>query len=108
MKVSEVKKKDFIMLMIRDHLLSYRLLQGLEKIGFDTSNFDLHLGENIFHLFGFGDSAEEEKLYEKFLGWSKEVQEIDFTLIERDSLDTLSLNIYKKLKKEQKLRNRNK
>ena len=101
-------KKEFVLLMIRDHLLIYRLLQGLEKIGLDTIGFDLHLGENIFQLFGFGHSAEEEKLYEKFLDWSKEVQEIDLPVIRRDSLDALCRKIYKKLKKEQKLRKRKK
>lgn len=103
-----IKKKEFILMMIRDHLLSYRLLQGLEKTGFDTANFDLNIGENIFQLFGFGDSVEEEKLYETFLDWSEEVLEIEFSFIRRHSLDILSKSIYQKLKKEQKLRKQRK
>ncbi|MBI3519516.1 MAG: hypothetical protein HY062_09200 [Bacteroidetes bacterium] len=103
-----IKKKEFILMMIRDHLLCYRLIQGLEKIGFDTTNFDMNIGENIFQLFGFGDSVEDEKLFETFRGWSEEVLEIEFSFIRRHSLDALSRSIYQKLKKEQKLRKQKK
>lgn len=97
-------KKDFMLLMIRDHLLCYRLLQGLEKIGFDTTNFDLYIGDNIFTLLGFGNSTEEEKLFEDFLNWSEKVIKIDFSINDQESLNELCLEIYRKLKREQKLR----
>jgi len=97
-------KKDFVLSMIRDHLLSYRLLQGLEKIGFDTTNFDLYIGDNIFTLLGFGNSAEEEELFEDFLNWSEKATKMDFSVNERGPLDELCREIYRKLKREQKLR----
>lgn len=104
MKIKSLPKEDFIMSMIRDHLLCYRLLQGLEKIGFDTTNFDLYIGDNIFTLIGFGSSMEEEKLFEDFLNWSEKVLRIDFSVNEQESLTELCGEIYRKLKREQKLR----
>lgn len=97
-------KKDFVLLMIRDHLLCYRLLQGLEKIGFDTTNFDLYIGDNIFTLLGFGNSADEEELFEDFLSWSEKAIKIDFSATHQEPLDELCSEIYRKLKREQKLR----
>jgi hypothetical protein len=97
-------KKDFVLLMIRDHLLCYRLLQGLEKIGFDTTNFDLYIGDNIFTLLGFGNSTEEEELFEDFLNWSEKAINIDFSINDREPLDELCREIYRKLKRERKQR----
>lgn len=108
MKIPSPSKKDFFISMIRDHLLCYRLLQGLEKIGFDTTNFDLYIGDNIFTLFGFGSSTEEEKLFEDFLGWSEKVFQMDFSVTDREPLNELCREIYRKLKKEQKLRKQKK
>lgn len=104
MKIKYPPNKVFIMSMIRDHLLSYRLLQGLEKIGFDTTNFDLRISDNIFSLLGFGNSTEEEKLFENFLNWSEKVTEMEFSIDHQEALDKLCNQIYKKLKQKRKLR----
>jgi len=100
-----IAKKDLIMSLLRDHLVSYRLIQGLLKTGLDPLNFDLYVSETIFQLMGFGSSEEEEKLFEKFLNWSEKVMSIDFLGEDRiEPLNDLRDEIYRKLKKEQKLR----
>lgn len=108
MKITIPSKKAFMLSMIRDHLLIYKLLQGFEKIGLDASNFDLFTGDNIFILLGFRNSAEEEKLFENFLGWSEEVFKIDLSGTDGEQLNQLCRKIYRKLKKEQKLRKQEK
>lgn len=102
--ISIYPKKKFVLLMIRDHLLCYRLRQGLEKIGFDTTNFDVYIGDNIFKIFGFGDSTEEEKLFEDFLNWSEKAVKIDFSVCHQEAMDELSREIYRKLKRARKSR----
>lgn len=92
------------MSLLRDHLVSYRLVQGLLKAGLDPLNFDLCIAETIFRLMGFRDS-EEEKLFEEFLNWSEKVMNIDFLGEDRiEPLNDLRDEIYRKLKREQKLR----
>ncbi|HSH65963.1 MAG TPA: hypothetical protein VLB84_09235 [Bacteroidia bacterium] len=104
MKIIYPPKKAFIKSMIRDHLLSYRLLHGLEAIGFDITSFDLYLSDNIFSLLGFGDSAEEEELFQDFLQWSERILEVEFSIINQEPMEILVNEIYRRLEKEQKLR----
>lgn len=105
MKIRSLSKKDLIMSLLRDHLVSYRLIQGLLKTGLDSLNFDLYTGDIIFQLMGFGSSEKEEKLFEEFLNWSEKVMNIDFLGEDRcEPLNDLRDEIYRKLKKEQKLR----
>jgi len=105
MKRMSISKKDLIMSLLRDHLVSYRLVQGLLKMGLDSNNFDLYMSETIFQLMGFGNSEEEEKLFEEFLNWSEKVMSIDFLGEARvEPLNDLRDEIYRKLKREKKLR----
>lgn len=104
MKTILLNKKTLITSLIRDHLVCYRLLQGLERIGLDALNFDLYLSETIFTLMGFGSSEEEEKLFEDFLSWSEKALTIPFSGNDREPLNELCSEIYRKLKIEQKLR----
>jgi hypothetical protein len=105
MKTIPLSKKELIMALLRDHLVSYRLVQGLLKTGLDSLNFDLYTGDIIFQLMGFGGSDKEEKLFEDFLNWSEKVMSIDFLLEDRgEALNDLRDEIYRKLKREQKLR----
>ncbi len=105
MKTIPLSKKELIMALLRDHLVSYRLIQGLLKTGLDSLNFDLYTGDLIFQLMGFGNSEDEEKLFEEFLNWSEKVMSIDFLREDRvEPLNDLRDEIYRKLKREQKLR----
>lgn len=105
MKKILISKKDLLITLLRDHLVNYRLVQGLSNIGLDPLHYNLNLGETIFMLMGFGNSAEEEKLYEEFLNWSEKALTIEFTINEYEPLNELCLNIYRKLKTERKIRN---
>ncbi|MGQ0827887.1 MAG: hypothetical protein ACT4ON_05790 [Bacteroidota bacterium] len=105
MKTIPISKKELVMALLRDHLVSYRLVQGLLKTGLDSFNFDLYTGDIIFQLMGFGSSEKEEELFEEFLNWSEKVMNIDFLGEDRiEPLNDLRDEIYSKLKKEQKLR----
>ena len=104
MKTMSLSEKDLLMTLLRDHLVSYRLVQGLSNIGLDPLHYNLNLGDTIFTLMGFGNSTEEEKLFEEFLNWSEKALVIEFTINEDEELNELCRNIYRKLKTEQKIR----
>lgn len=104
MKETLISEKDLLMPLLRDHLVSYRLIEGLSNIGLDTLDYSLSLGDTIFAMMGFGSSAEDEKLFEKFLNWSEKVLVIEFTITEDKQLNDLCQDIYRKLKKQQKIR----
>ncbi len=105
MKIIPLSKKELILALLRDHLVSYRLVQGLLKTGLDSLNFDLYTGDIVFQLMGFGSSKKEEKLFEEFLNWSEKIMNIDFLGEDRvEPLNDLRDEIYRKLKSEQKLR----
>lgn len=105
MKTITFPTKDLIKSLLRDHLVAYRLTEGLLRIGLDSLNFDLYLSETIFRLMGFGSSEEDEELFEEFLNWSQKVMNIDFLGEDRvEPLNDLRDEIYRKLKREQKLR----
>lgn len=104
MKKTLITRKDLLITLLRDHLVSYRLVQGLTKIGLDPLHYNLNLGETIFTIMGFGNSAEEEKLYEEFLNWSEKALLVEFTINEYEPLDELCRDIYRKLKTERKIR----
>lgn len=104
MKETILPSKDLLMSLLRDHLLTYRLVQGLQRIGLDPIHFDIRLGETIFTLMGFGSSDKEERLFEKFLNWSEKVLAIDIELNDQHELDKLCKRIYKKLEQVQKQR----
>ena len=104
MKTITISKKALVMSLLKDHLVSYKLIKGLERLGLDAINFDINLGDTVFSLMGFGSSDDEEKLFEEFLGWSEKVLLIDFTVLQTEALEELTDDIYRRLKKEQKLR----
>lgn len=105
MNTISLKRKELVQSLLKDFLVSYRLIQGLHKSGLDTWRVDLYLSETIFKLMGFGDSTEDEALFERFLNWSEKVMDIDFSEDTRNEpLNDLRDSIYRKLKKERKLR----
>lgn len=104
MKAKSITKKELIMTLLKDHLVYSRLIQGLEKTGLETDHFDLYLSETIFTIMGFRGSEEDEVLFEKFITWSKEVHTINFSNDNKEALDELCKQIYRKLKTEKKYR----
>lgn len=49
-------EKGIIVRLIRDDLVSYKLLSGIERLGLEPGTYYLHLGETILLLMGFTKS----------------------------------------------------
>jgi len=104
MKIRSLSKKRLILSLIKDHLVSHRLIQGLEKLGLNALKFDLYISQTIFTLMGFNGSVEDEQLFEEFLELSDKVLTIEFSEDDPEPLNNLTKRLYKKLKAESQLR----
>lgn len=104
MKTITISEKELIMSLLKDHLISYKLVKGLERLGLDAMNYNLCLPETIFNLMSFGSSDKEERLFEDFLEWSERVFPIDLSIDDDRKLQELCTDIYLRLKHEQKFR----
>jgi hypothetical protein len=65
MNLGKLNKKHLIISLIRDDLVIEKLLEGLERLGFDTLDYNLYVSDNIFKLLGFpdDDSSEDDFLH---------------------------------------------
>jgi len=89
------KNKKLILSLIKDDLINYHLITGLEALGFDASHYTLFLSETIFDLIGIngGDDIEQEALYKLYLGLFKKVRKFDLTE-NNEQLEDLALEVY--------------
>jgi len=103
-KMKPNKNKKLILSLIKDDLINYHLVTGLEALGFDASHYTLFLSETIFDLIGINadDDIEQEALYKLYLGLFKKVRKIDLTE-NTPQLDNLALEVYTALIARRKL-----
>jgi len=89
------KNKKLILSLIKDDLINYHLITGLEALGFDASHYTLFLSETIFSLIGINgdDDTEQEALYKLYLGLFKKVEKFDLTE-NSTQLENLALEVY--------------
>lgn len=55
-----------IISLIRDDLTNTQLINALNSLGLDASNYHLHLTEVIFQLVGFPKSDLNDELYDRY------------------------------------------
>lgn len=77
MKRIKLSEKEFLISLIADYLTNYRLVCGLNNMGMNANTYDIHLGDTIFKLMGFGTTPKEELIYERFYEYSQKVMELD-------------------------------
>lgn len=98
-KIENMNEKELLISLIKDDLINVRLVVGLDTVGLDSSNYFLHLSQTIFRLMGFKEDKRDNKLYDKYIRWSKKVLKIDINQ-EYEKLDAMALEIYLWLSKE--------
>jgi hypothetical protein len=93
--------KEFILRLIKDDLISTKLIAGLELLGLsDSGNYSLHLGQTIFSLIGYKtDSELEEKVFGEYCGLTRKIVYIDI-FEHPEELDDFANQLYNKLKAE--------
>lgn len=77
MKIKELKDRELLISLIADYLTNYRLVCGLNDMGMNANTYDIHLGDTIFTLMGFGATPKEELIYERFYEYSQKVMKLD-------------------------------
>lgn len=70
-------QKEILISLISDYLTNFRLVGGLNSLGMNANTYDIHLGDTIFKLMGFGATPKEELIYERFYELSQKVMELD-------------------------------
>lgn len=64
-----------LLLLIKDILMHTKLIEELDRTGFDTDDFHQNLSSTIFDLVGLGDNnSENERIYYGYLNHRKKVQ----------------------------------
>lgn len=101
MKIKELKNKELLISLITDYLTNFRLVGGLNSLGMNANTYDIHLGDTIFQLMGFGATPKEELIYERFYELSQKVMELDIKN-QVEPFNTLVNEIYEWLCKERR------
>lgn len=90
-------EKDLILSLIRDSLINYKLVSGLNAIGLNADNYHIYLSDTVFKLMGLNNRKEGDLLYEKiYLGNAQKVRHISI-ITSTEAIDKLSHQIYEEL-----------
>ena len=92
----QVSKKKIIVSLIKDDLINYKLVTGLNALGLNAQDYFQHLSETIFELMGFKDNSQTDDVFEEYLEQLKKAQTIDISN-SREELELLSQTIYANL-----------
>lgn len=87
------KQKWLILSLIKDDLISSKLVNSLYDAGLDPNNYILNLTDTIFKLVGIKHTRTNEFIYENYLGLIKKVKNINISQ-DPDRLDSLAEEMY--------------
>jgi hypothetical protein len=97
MEFKNIGEKELVISLIRDCLISFKLISGLNALGLDADHFTPFLGDAIFLLMGFKNHKHSDLIFENiFLANAEKVRSINFSSSTED-LDVLSKEIYEAL-----------
>ena len=106
MKNNKMSQKDLILRLIRDDLVHYRLVTGLNDLGLHAHDYHLHLADTIFDLMGFEAGRLRDLVFENaYMVMAARIKDMDLSLGPREkmqTLDELSGRIYTRLEAMQR------
>lgn len=85
--------KLLVLQLIKDDIINFRLVYGLNEIGLNAGNYFLHLTEAIFSLMDFSNEERTDELYEQYHQLTKKSLHIDIS-VSHESLNGLVEEIY--------------
>jgi hypothetical protein len=88
-----------IISLIRDDLINSKLVNSLNAIGLNASNYHLHLSTTIFQLMGYKDDHYRDEVFALYLQRSKKAMRIDITASSA-ALDELAMEIFQLVDKK--------
>lgn len=89
-------QKKLILSLIKDDLIHLKILYSLEKLGFYSDCYCLHLSSTVFELMGYKSSKKSDKMFNKYLKLSEKVLLVDITDSNRQ-MEKLALEIYEEV-----------
>ena len=102
-KIKNMNKKKLVVSLIKDNLISIRLLYGLTELGFDTSNYFLHLDTTVFRLMGI--RTDDDDFFDEYVSETRTISKIDI-FEHPELLNSLAHSLYHKLNKKYKSQNK--
>lgn len=86
-----------IVSLIRDSLINFKLVSGLNAMGLNADDYHTYLGDTIFKLMKLENHAHSDLIFEKvFLANAQRVRHIRFPA-SAEELEQLSEDIYEQL-----------
>lgn len=97
MQLKTIGEKDLILRLIKDSLISFKLISGLNALGLNANDYTSFLGDIIFLLMGIQQHEQSDFIFESvFLTHAEKVRYIDFSS-SMEELDALSEEMYEAL-----------
>lgn len=87
------KKKQLILSLIKDDLISAKLLRGLSKAGLDADRYCLFLSGTIFDLLGFPNTEKSDEIFSEYIKLTEQSDNVDIRETP-NTLDGLANEIY--------------
>ena len=92
-----IEEKELIISLIRDNLITIKLISGLNALGLHADDYTTFLSNTIFLLMGFKNHKKGDFIFENiYLANAEKVKHIDFSS-STEELDVLSQEIYAEL-----------
>jgi hypothetical protein len=92
-----IEEKDLTIRLIKDSLISFKLISGLNALGLNADDYTSFLGDTIFLLMDLQHHEKSDFIFESvFLTHAEKVRYIDFSS-SMEELDVLSREIYNEL-----------
>ena len=95
----DLQHAGLIVSLIKNDLVSSKLILSLNQIGLRADDYYLDLHETVFKLMGLEELLHDDKLYDRYLSLVQQVMYIDFfdAHVREQSLTTLAQKIYQEL-----------
>jgi hypothetical protein len=94
---NDIDDKELVIRLIKDSLISFKLISGLNALGLNANDYTSSLGDTIFLLMGLQNHQKSDFIFESvFLTHAEKVRYIDFSSSMQE-LDALSEEVYEAL-----------
>lgn len=95
----QIKNKKFLIItLIKDDLISTKLVEGLNNLGLNAMDYHLHLSETIFELMNIQHDENTEGIFEYYLAELKKAKRFNINGSQQ-AFDALALSIYNELER---------
>ncbi|MBI3134084.1 MAG: hypothetical protein HYZ14_05350 [Bacteroidetes bacterium] len=94
-------KKKLILSLIKDDLISSKLLRGLNKVGLDADQYCLFLSGTIFDLMGYPNNERSDEIFSEYIKLTEQSDNVDIRETP-NSLNGLANEIYSFLVKKRR------